>query len=199
MLSEALDHIVQGLDIAQHHATENKSDLCALGLAWHARVLVELKKFDDADKLILDALKIKCSPWIWHRVNMAAGDIAMKERRFADAHRYYLVCADIAGKYGQFDEGHGYQIGPRLGLACLSLNRFDEAETHFEDISHLEQITVGRLYAEYGLALVAYARRDFDRARNLLEKVRDQVLIRVNSSLLLRLINELSGTLGASG
>ena len=186
--TEALDQIVQGLEIAR------SDDLRALGLAWHARVLVELEQFREANKKISDALqKTTCSPWIWHRVNMAAGDIAMKQGRFQAAHQHYSVCAKVASEYG--DEGHGYQIGPRLGLACLRLERFDEAETHFEDISHLEQITVGRMYAEYGLALVAHARGEFDKARDLLGKVRDQLSSRTSSSLLLRLINELSGEL----
>ncbi|HEX3126691.1 MAG TPA: hypothetical protein VH394_05120, partial [Thermoanaerobaculia bacterium] len=177
--------IVRGFEMARG------DDLRALGLAWRARVRVERKHFERADELIRDALAIPCSPWILFRVNMAAGDISLK-RGDQDGARaalgFYQRAAQEADSYG--GEGYGYQIGPRIGLAYLGMGDIDEAESKFRELSGLEQIPIGKLYAEYGLALVARERGHLPEARLMLSDVRSKIYRYTTSNLLLRLIEE---------
>lgn len=190
-LTEALDEIVKGLDMAERHATgEDKADLIALGLAWKARVMIEIgeSSLEEINELVSKAKNVRCRPWIMHRVSMAAGDVAMKQSRFAEAHEQYSRCAELVKSYG--GEGHDYQILPRLGFACLALGQFEAAKAHFEQLAEFEQITVGHMYASYGLALLAQAKGELATARNLIEDLRAQILSRGGSSLLLKLIDK---------
>ena len=194
-LRQALGEIVKGLEIANEFVEgHDKVDLNALGFAWKARVMVELGESLEVTDLISTAMSLPCSPWIMHRVNMAAGDVAMKQRRFNDAYEHYQRCGTEVRKYG--GEGHDYQIAPRLGFACIGLQKLDEAKRHFEELRNFGPITVGHMYAEYGLALVAHANGELDIARELLEHLRAQILSRARSSLLLKLIDEVSAPLG---
>jgi len=190
-LNQAFDEIVKGLNIANRYTTGmDQIDLMALGLAWKARVMVEMGKSKEVDDLISAALKYEAHPWIMHRVNMAAGDVAMKQRKFDSAYEHYKKCGDEVNKYG--GEGHGYQIAPRLGFACLGLRNLTEAKLHFEEMRNFGAITVGHMYAEYGLALVAHASGELDIAKDLLDHLRAQIVARTPSSLLLKLIEEVS-------
>lgn len=188
-LYEALDEIERGLQLASDlDEGDEKRDLNALGLAWRARVLVELGKLERATEIIDEALELPCSEWIRHRVHMSAGDVAMKLRRFAEAYQHYKCCERLVGTYG--GEGHDYQIAPRLGFACVGLEQLGEAEEFFESVRGINQITTGRMYAEYGLALVALKRGNLEKARELLEQVITDHSGRTESSLLLKLVKE---------
>jgi tetratricopeptide (TPR) repeat protein len=189
-LDEAYQEISRGFEIAQESRQE---DLLALGLAWRARVRVERKDFERADELIGEALAIDCNPWIRFRVNMAAGDIVLKRGGQDGAQAallFYQCAAKEADSYG--GEGYGYQIGPRIGLSYLGVGQIEEAERKFKELSGLEQIPIGQLYAEYGLALVARARGNLAEARVMLDNVKAKLsrLTRSRSNLLLRLIEE---------
>lgn len=194
---EALEQIEKGLTIGEHSSPASREELRSLGLAWKARILAEQGLFQEANRLITEALQFVATPtWILHRVKMAAGDIALKQGSFEKAHQYYMICAELTRKHG--DEGHGYQISPRLGLACIGLKKVDEAEMHFKNIDRFEQIIVGRMYSQYGLALVAHARGKIEEANALLAEVRAQHASRGRSSLLLKLIEDMSGRMNAS-
>lgn len=191
-LDEAHEELFRGFEIARGE------DLRALGLAWRARVRVERKDFERveedfarAEELIHEALAIDCSPWIRFRVNMAAGDIALKRGDTEGARaalNFYRRAAREADSYG--GEGDGYQIGPRIGLAYLGLGQIKAAERKFKELSSLEQIPVGKLYAEYGLALVVRERGNIPVARLMLNDVKAKLSRRTRSNLLLRLIEE---------
>lgn len=184
-LDQAYQQIFKGFEVAQG------DDLRALGLAWRARVRVERRDFKRADELINEAFAINCSPWIKFRVNMAAGDIELKRggvRGPQKALRFYQSAAKEADSYG--GEGYGYQIGPRIGLAYLGIGQIEEAEQKFEELKGLEQIPIGKLYAEYGLALVASERGNVPEARVMLNDVKAKLSRRTRSNLLLRLIEE---------
>lgn len=194
---DALGEIGKGLRIAKNLPDgEEKRDLIALGFAWRARVLVELGRVRSATKAVDDALMLPCNDWILHRVHMAAGDVCLKLKHFRDAYRHYLQCKDLVRSYG--GEGHDYQIAPRLGFASVGLNRLDEAESFFQSIRYIDKITVGGMYAEYGLALVAQRRGRLNEARELLEHVKSQHTGRADSSLLLKLVNEVFQSLSTA-
>ena len=184
-VDQAYKEIFRGFEIARGE------DLRALGLAWRARVRVERKEFERANELIHEALVIDASPWIRFRVNMAAGDIALKRGGREDAKTalgFYQRAAKAADSYG--GEGYGYQIGPRIGLAYLGVGKVKEAERKFKELSGLEQIPIGKLYAEYGLALVTRERGNLPEARVMLNDVKVKLSRRTRSNLLLRLIEE---------
>ena len=184
-VDQAYEEIFRGFEIARGE------DLRALGLAWRARVRVERKEFERANELIHEALVIDASPWIRFRVNMAAGDIALKRGGREDAKTalgFYQRAAKAADSYG--GEGYGYQIGPRIGLAYLGVGKVKEAERKFKELSGLEQIPIGKLYAEYGLALVTRERGNLPESRMMLNDVKVKLSRRTRSNLLLRLIEE---------
>jgi tetratricopeptide (TPR) repeat protein len=184
-LDQARQEILRGLELAQ------SEDLRALGLAWRARVRVERRDFAQADELIRQAMALECSPWIKFRVNMAAGDIELKRgsrESSKAALDFYLQAERDADSYG--GEGYGYQIGPRIGLAHLGVKQIKEAQRKFKDLNRLEQIPIGKLYAEYGLALVARESGNLSEARVMLNDVKAKLSRNTGPNLLLSLIRE---------
>ncbi|HEY0969559.1 MAG TPA: SIR2 family protein [Gemmatimonadales bacterium] len=192
---DAYDEIERGLETAASLPARESDQLRALGLAWQARVRIEQGKAAEAETLIGQALDIPCPPWIKCRVYMAAGDIALKQRRSEEALRHYTAQSEEAKSYG--DEGHGYQWRPRIGMAHLDLGQLDEAEATFRELLAFEQIEIGRLYAEYGIAMVAYKRGEVLSARAMIDRVREKLSHRTSSNLLLKLIDRLYEDLDA--
>jgi tetratricopeptide (TPR) repeat protein len=145
----------------------------------------------EADRLIGYALADldRCSSWIRLRVNMAAGDIALKEGRYKEALNRYEAAHAASTDHG--GEGDGYQINPRLGMALINLGDLDEAERKFEAMQELKGIPIGNLYGDYGLALVAHKRGETQQAQTLVKKARQQLEERTGSNLLSTLLNEL--------
>jgi len=78
-----------------------------------------------------------------------------------------------------------------MGLAYAGVGRLGEAKQKFEALREEEHIAIGKLYAEYGLALVAYKMGETGSARGLIEEIRDKLSRRTASNLLLKLINQL--------
>ncbi|HEX9941157.1 MAG TPA: SIR2 family protein [Thermoanaerobaculia bacterium] len=178
-----IDH---GFRIAEEFAREEKEDLRALGLAWKARVRIEQNDSASALELIDQALAIECNPWIKFRVNMSAGDIALKQGDSMSALIYYEQAEAEMKEYGP--EGYGYQIDPRIGLAYLGVGRIEDAEQKFKKLWGVAQIAIGKLYAEYGLAMVAYKRGEIQSARGLMDEIKAKLSRRTTSNLLLKLI-----------
>jgi hypothetical protein len=181
-LNEAYKEIHRGFEIAEKFARKEKEDLRALGLAWRARVRIERHQSTRALNLIHEALKIKkCKPWIKFRVQMAAGDIALKQGNSTDALGHYKQAEAELRKYG--GEGHGYQIAPRIGLAYLRMGELDKAQEKFNELASFEKIAIGKLYAEYGLAMVDYKKGNFQSARELMEEIKTKLSRRTTSNL----------------
>lgn len=186
-LDDAESEILAGRQIADHSQSPNRTDLLNLAHAWRARVLAERGDLAGANREIAGAQLFRSNPWICFRVNMAAGDIALKQDAFGRAYECFTRCNQDAETYG--GEGHGYQIEPRLGLACVRLNQLDEAREHFGRLQRAARIPLGRLYGDYGLALVALREERIDDARALAEPVREK-LQQTNSGLILTLMNK---------
>lgn len=190
-VSEALREIDKGLAIAETYLSgQDAIDLRALALAWKARVIVESGKPESVEEMIREAMSLDSRPWIKHRVHMAAGDIAMKENRFDNACANYEQCALEVKRYG--GEGHGYQIAPRLAMACIRLGDFAAAEKHLEELKRFEPITIGHMYLEYCQALLARAAGQTSSANDLLDRLRRKILAKERSNILLQLIDRAS-------
>jgi hypothetical protein len=131
---------------------------------------------------------------------MAAGDIAFKRGDHARALELYEQQAAAAEAYN--GEGRGYQSLPRIGLAQLGLARLgqcslDDAAATFRKLEHAVrklqaagQLTIGGLYAEYGLAMVTYQGGDTSGAERIIRDVRAKLEKRTTSNLLLKMIKE---------
>jgi len=190
-LEEAYEEITRGFKIVEQHADEIETadDLRALGFAWRARVRIEQQQSGDATEFINSALKVNCHSWIRSRVYMAAGDIALKQNKSSEALRFYEEAARSIEEYG--GEGHGYQIDPRIGLAHLGVGNLEAARNRFDALRANEAIPIGKLYGDYGLAMVAYKENEKKEARRLADETRRSLSRRTSSNLLLKLTNQL--------
>jgi hypothetical protein len=190
-LEEAYDQIMKGRAIVEQYRSEIQTadDLLALSFAWRARVRVEQGQSEDANRFINNALSCKCNPWITSRVYMAAGDIALKQNRNKDALLFYEKTAKTIVTYG--GEGRGYQIDPRIGLALLAVGNLTEARKRFNALRANEAIPIGKLYGDYGLAMIAYKEDRKEDALRLVNETRKSLSRRTTSNLLLKLINQL--------
>jgi hypothetical protein len=88
-------------------------------------------------------------------------------------------------------EGHGYQVLPRLGLAYVGIGDIESAEEKFKALRDNENIPIGKLYGDYGLALVAYKRKQKDKARRLVKETKEALFRKTTSNLLLMLLDQL--------
>jgi tetratricopeptide (TPR) repeat protein len=188
-LEAAFGEISKGFRIAETTKGEERDNLRALGLAWQARVRLEQDRSEEAAPLIQKALAIPSKPWIKCRVYMAAGDIALKSGDSKQALKYYKQQSEEAQQYG--DEGRGYQWRPRIGMAQLDQGQLDEAEDTFESLQKVQEIEIGRLYADYGLAMVAFKRGEVLGARAMINDIRKRLERRTTSNLLVTLIERL--------
>lgn len=187
-MDDACHEINSGLLIANTQVGGATNDLIALSSAWRARVFIERGQIPEANAEISRANSVPTNPWISFRVGMAAGDVAMKQEAYQSALELYERANKEAESYG--GEGHGYQIEPRLGLACVGLNKLDEAVTRFNRLKGRDLIPICRMYADYGLALVALRKGEVTEARRIAEPLR-QHLEPTNSGLLVTLRSNL--------
>jgi len=190
-LDEAYEEITRGFNIVEQHRDEIETadDLRALGFAWRARVRIEQNQSEDATQFINSALNLNCNSWIRSRVYMAAGDIALKQNKSREALGFYEDAARSIEEYG--GEGHGYQIDPRIGLAHLGVGNLEAARNRFNTLRANEAIPIGKLYGDYGLAMVAYKENEKEEARRLADETRRSLSRRITSNLLLKLTNQL--------
>lgn len=187
-LEKATEEIKLGLELAQKLAYTDpvrSEDLFALGNAWLARAEIELNHSKAAFEAIEKALTYRGKPWIYYRVYMAAGDIFVHEKRFNEALENYELAK---AKYDLYDgEGQDYQINPRIGLAYLRNNKIEEA-IHILATQVNEDIPIGSLYAEYGLALINYKQGKKEEAIQKLDEIEREIYKRASSNVLLKLI-----------
>jgi len=195
-LQKAEDEINEGIKLAKElkETKQKKGDnnqgkaenLLALGHAWLARVKAEQNKISDAEKEIKTALNTypNVKPWIRYRVFMARGDVYVHEKDFINAQIAYWKAKYEYDKYN--GEGQDYQIKPRLGLAYLKNKKIGEAK----DILGKQidrEIPIGSLYAEFGLALLAYKTGDKEILVKLNELERE-IYRKTSSNVLWKLI-----------
>jgi tetratricopeptide (TPR) repeat protein len=214
-LAKAEAEITAGLDLAETIASPEREDLIALGHAWRSRLRMEQKdefKVDtdkeraseEAHECIATAFGVhSSSSWILARVHMAAGDLAFKEGDYNHALQQYENSVEEEDNYG--GEGLHYQLAPRTGFAHLALALHDaskhnsegakfhlrKAHDQFSDLAAPEHITMGRLYGQYGLALVAFVEKNSEDAKNIVLSAREDVNRRISSNILKRMTDKL--------
>ncbi len=187
---KAEKEISAGIRLAEE--LEKKDDpkansLLALGYAWLAKAQTEKDNLDDAFKSIKKALSYTMvEPWIRYRVFMASGDVFVHEKKFNKALESY---EKAKAQYDTYEgEGQDYQINPRIGLAYLSNNKIELAKGILEKQIN-EDIPIGNLYAEYGLALIDYYEsREKDKTLTKLDEIEKEICKRTSSNVLLKLI-----------
>ena len=181
--ADAKREISTGLQIAQNMPVESSdtADLTALGHAFLARAFLEQGDVAEAAEIIEKVLDLECTPLIRCRVNMVAGDIAVKKNNYLEAIPLYEAATRVtqAEEDADFDATLRY----RLGSAYLANMELTHAEEEFKKVPDLEQqgVNILVMYTKYGLARVAWARGNKEQARRLAQDILE-VLSRFTSS-----------------
>jgi predicted negative regulator of RcsB-dependent stress response len=192
LVDKAEEEISKGLALTDQVAQEERDDLRALAQAWLARCQLQREQFKEAFNFVEQAKQIQCSPWIRYRVNLASGDIALTtggDQGYAKALQSYREAEAEADRYG--GEGHCYQTAWRIALASIGAGDITSAKDELLNLRAFEQIAIGRLYADYGLAMIALKEGDTVRARAQIDDVSTKISREAGSYILLSLIDKL--------
>lgn len=173
-------------------------DLRALAYAWRARIdAAEGKKVSAIRNIDLACRyvdRLQDKPWILLRIQMMAGDVKFMDDEPDNAIVHYMKAAEHAEFYG--GEGDGYQINPRIGLALLEVRDKDgklddqslqKARRRFIQLIDNSHVPTGRLYGQYGMALIAVRENLTSEARRQLQQVQKEIRHRSRGNVLLRL------------
>ena len=189
--TDALREISTGLHIAQNMlmGSTDAIDVTALGHAFLARVFLEQGDIAEAAAAIEKALDLECTPLIRCRVNMVAGDIAVREENYLEAIQLYETATRITQEEEDID--FDTILRYRLGSAYFANGELTAAETEFKKVHSSEQqgVNIMVMYTKYGLARVAWARGDKEQARRLAQEILEVLSPFTNSHQLLSLIN----------
>ena len=195
----ALKEIQEGLSLIDTTVVENQ-DLVALANAWRARVMSSKKNWSGAYEFITSACsaveripKENPKPWIEMRVKMIVGDFWMMQNEIIKALENYRAAEQLAECYG--GEGDGYQTSPRIALALLEQKGNSKAEAEashrFRKLMQNEQVATGRLYGQYGLALIAARHKATREAIIYLQMIHQEIKHRGSGNVLLKLAEDL--------
>jgi len=209
-LSDARIEVDKGLEFAGRLAPgKARDDLEALGIAWRSRLALEQdpeepdkltsaelelqhsKQWKEAGRIADEGLKFidqadrDISPWIRVRVLMIAGDAALRLGNGEEALGRYDEALKLSADAYNY-EGNGYELLPRIGLACISIRKLDRAKATFSELAGAVDIPVARLYGELGLGLADYQQQNTAEARKRVEDAASELRDRKARMLLLR-------------
>jgi tetratricopeptide (TPR) repeat protein len=178
--------------------SDEYDDLRALAYAWGARIdASEGKKVQaskNIDAAIACAKRVEEKRWILLRVEMMAGDVRFMDDQPDQAVNHYTKAAEFAELYG--GEGDGYQTNPRIGLALLELcdekgkpdeAALEKARRRFTQLIDNSHVPTGRLYGQYGMALIAARENLTGEARRQLQQIQKEIRHRSRGNVLLKL------------
>jgi|GEM_PF-1310701 len=182
--TEALREIDQGTTLLEN---EGHEDLRALAWAWKARISANSGQRDALELIERARTCARACPekhWIQARVSMISGDVQLMTDDTDGAEKSYLDAEASEERYG----GEvGYQTDPRIGLALLrraeqrpeqARDAIARARDRFVRLAENPHVLTGRLYGEYGLALIT-ARQDSTReALPQLQKILKEIAAR---------------------
>ncbi len=187
-LTDAIEEINVGLRIAQtlDVSSTEATDLIALANTLLAKAFLEQGDLAEASALIDKVVSLECKPVIQYRVNTTAGNIAYRKNDIAEAKRLYESAYQISIGYGR--EG----TGNRLADMYLAIGDFIQAEAYFTKAIDMQQHFGFKriLYAKYGLARVALAKGERDKAREIAQEVLSDLSRTVTSHKLLNEIRD---------
>jgi LuxR family glucitol operon transcriptional activator len=189
LLTDAIGEITTGLRIAQTLGASDTraTDLTALANAFLAMVFLEQGDLAEASVLMDKVVSLECSPAIQRRVSIVAGDIAYRKSHFIEAKRLYEDAYQIGIQYDEAQRGHN-----RLGNVYLVTGDLLQAEVCFNEVIDREQRfgVKRRSHAKYGLARIALAKGERDKARQMAEEVLNDLARTVTSHKLMDEIRE---------
>jgi tetratricopeptide (TPR) repeat protein len=198
--AKAREEIDKGLELLKQIDSGNSGDsddLKALAYAWRARIDASEGKKVEASKninLAFEYAGTQKKPWIMLRVEMMAGDVELMDEQARAAVDHYTKAAECAEEYG--GEGDGYQTNPRIGLALLEVcdkhgkpdkDSMEKARRRFTQLIDNSHIPTGRLYGQYGMALIAARENLTGEARRQLQQIQKEIRHCSRGNVLLRL------------
>ena len=191
LYNEARAEIETGLRLL---GSQPAHELRALAHAWTARLKsVDPHKLVEAMESLTaareEAQKVDTKYWIRMRVEMMAGDVQMMQHNARCAKKHYQDAEALMQRYG--GEGNSYQTAPRMGFALLEVGEDTEAERLFRMLSENTTIATGRLYGEYGLALIAARGEATQEAVRHLRTIHRDIARRGSGNVLMVLANSL--------
>lgn len=185
-------------------------DLRALAYAWRARIdATDGKKgaaIRNIDLACGYAGRLQEKPWILLRIQMMAGDVKFLDNEPENSIEHYMKAAEHAEFYG--GEGDGYQINPRIGLALLEVRKDDgkpdeksleKARRRFIQLIDNSHVPTGRLYGQYGMALIAVRENLTSQARRQLQQIQKEIRHRSRANVLLRMAEKSYENIISSG
>ena len=108
---------------------------------YHANQITDVEQaFRDLDGRIPESrihATLRADMYIW------AGDIALNEKRFADAQQWLSACLSIVHRHHGAYDPLGLRAAYQLGYALLQLEQFDEARSVVETLTENARIAVG--------------------------------------------------------
>lgn len=175
--ADAEQEITKGLRIIEDFGTESAdtNDLIALAYAFLARVYLMQEDIVKASELIDKAMLIECRLMIQRRVTVTAGELAYRKQDYQAAITLYKDAIRLEQQY----DGEGEEIQHQLlGFAYLAQGELAQAEAEFEELSDLKQQTgtIEAIYQKYGLACVAQAKGEIDKAVQLAQEALEAIL-----------------------
>jgi len=185
-LVDAIREITTGLCIAQSldASSIDATDLISLANTFLAMTFLDQGDLAKASELMDKVASFEYKPIVHYRVSMVAGDILYKRNNITEAIKIYKSVYQISMQYG------GEDVHSHLGNAYLASGDLIQAEACFNEVLAIEQHfgTSAAPYAKYGLARVALAKGERDKARQIAQELLDDLSRTVTSH---RLLNEI--------
>lgn len=173
-LTDGIEDIYKGLRLAQtlEASRIEATELVILANAFLARAFLEQGNLAEASALLDKVISLECWPITQQHISITAGDIAYRKNNFLEAREFYKNADRISIRHG----GEGGDI--RLGNAYLADGDLTQAEAYFKEaFNRWQHLAVDRIpYAQYGLARVALAKGERDKARQMAEAVLDDLV-----------------------
>ena len=190
--AEATQEIIRGLHIAKNLASNN---LIALAYAFLSGVYLEQDDILQASSIIDKAMSLDSLPIVRIRVYMMAGNVAHKKDNHSRAIELYKKAVQINLEYG--GEHEIMDIRYDLGLAYLAQGNIQQAEAEFNSLKQHE-VTIKQLRARFGLARIAQAKGNPNKAHQLAQKMFDDLSRLLPSHRLLKEVTDFLHSLDES-
>lgn len=129
-----------------------------------------------------DYASLRADTYLW------AGDIALEERRFADAQHWFSACLSVVNEHHGAYDPLSLRAAHQLGVTLLKLEQYDSAREVVETLTENARIVVGptgssAVRAEVLLSLIYQILRRDDEAIKRLTKLRAEFVSDSNADI----------------